>query len=65
MTSGPAPVMPARSNLIEVARRAKVSLLTVSRTINQTGQINAATQEHVRRIMRELGYQPYLRVHLE
>jgi LacI family transcriptional regulator len=45
-------------NLIAVARRAKVSISTVSRTINQTGKISAATQEHVRRVMREMGYRP-------
>lgn len=46
------------SSLVEVARRAKVSISTVSRTLNQTGKISAETQEHVRRVMRELGYKP-------
>jgi LacI family transcriptional regulator/LacI family repressor for deo operon, udp, cdd, tsx, nupC, and nupG len=46
------------SSLVEVARRAKVSISTVSRTINQTGKISPKTQEHVRRVMRELGYKP-------
>ncbi len=45
-------------NLVEVARRARVSTSTVSRTINQTGKISLKTQEHVRRVMRELGYKP-------
>jgi LacI family transcriptional regulator/LacI family repressor for deo operon, udp, cdd, tsx, nupC, and nupG len=45
-------------NLVEVARRARVSISTVSRTINQTGKISADTQEHVRRVMREMGYKP-------
>ena len=46
------------ANLVAVARRAKVSISTVSRTINQTGKISVKTQERVRRVMRELGYQP-------
>lgn len=50
--------MENHSSLVEVARRAKVSISTVSRTINQTGKISPATQEHVRRVMRELGYKP-------
>jgi LacI family transcriptional regulator len=45
-------------NLVEVARRARVSISTVSRTINQTGKISAETQDHVRRVMREMGYKP-------
>lgn len=50
--------MPSASSLVDVARRANVSISTVSRTINQTGKISAETQEHVRRVMRELGYKP-------
>lgn len=45
-------------NLVQVAQRAKVATSTVSRTINQTGKISAATQEHVRQVMREMGYKP-------
>lgn len=45
-------------NLVEVARRAKVSISTVSRTINRTGKISEATQDHVRQVMREMGYKP-------
>ena len=50
--------MQRTSNLVEVARRAKVSISTVSRTINQTGKISQETQEHVRRVMLEMGYKP-------
>jgi len=39
--------------LREVARRAKVSISTVSRTINQTGKISQKTQAQVRRVMLE------------
>ncbi len=46
------------ASLIDVARRAKVNISTVSRTINQTGKIGAATQERVLKAMRELGYKP-------
>jgi LacI family transcriptional regulator/LacI family repressor for deo operon, udp, cdd, tsx, nupC, and nupG len=45
-------------NLIAVARRARVSISTVSRTINHTGKISVKTQERVRRVMREMGYKP-------
>ncbi|MDI1320830.1 MAG: LacI family DNA-binding transcriptional regulator [bacterium] len=45
-------------SLIDVARRAKVNISTVSRVINQTGKIGAETQERVLKVMRELGYKP-------
>ena len=50
--------MQTQPGLVDVARRAKVSTSTVSRTINQTGKISGATQEHVRQVMREMGYKP-------
>jgi LacI family transcriptional regulator len=46
------------ASLIDVARRAKVNISTVSRTINQTGKIGAETQARVLKAMRELGYKP-------
>ena len=45
-------------SLIDVARRAKVNISTVSRTINQTGKIGSETQARVQKAMRELGYKP-------
>lgn len=45
-------------SLVDVARRAKVNISTVSRTINQTGKIGSATQQRVLKVMRELGYVP-------
>ncbi len=45
-------------SLVDVARRAKVNISTVSRTINQTGKIGLETQERVRKVMHELGYKP-------
>ncbi len=51
-------VMPKLPSLIDVARRAKVNISTVSRTINQTGKIGEETQRRVRKVMAELGYKP-------
>ena len=45
-------------SLVDVARKAKVNISTVSRTINQTGKIGAETQARVLKVMRELGYKP-------
>lgn len=46
------------ASLVEVARKARVSISTVSRTINHTGKISVATQERIRRVMEDLGYKP-------
>jgi len=45
-------------SLVDVARRAKVNISTVSRTINRTGKIGSDTQARVQQAMRELGYKP-------
>ncbi len=50
--------MKKNASLVDVARRAKVNISTVSRTINQTGKIGQDTQERVQKAMRELGYKP-------
>lgn len=50
--------MKKKPSLIDVARRAKVNISTVSRTINQTGKIGPETQERVFKVMKELGYKP-------
>jgi len=42
----------------DVARRAGVSPMTVSRVINRVGNVQPATQEKVRKAVRELGYTP-------
>lgn len=47
-----------KPSLTDVAARAKVSPSTVSRTITHSGKISQETQDHVRRIMAELGYKP-------
>ena len=46
------------STINDVAKRAGVSLVTVSRVINNTGNVSAATQEKVERAIEELGYVP-------
>ena len=50
--------MKKQPSLVDVARRAKVNISTVSRTINQTGKIGAETQARVLKVMREMGYRP-------
>ncbi len=42
----------------DVARRAGVSVATVSRVINNTGRVSMRTRERVLRAMRDLGYSP-------
>ncbi|MGH9535701.1 MAG: LacI family DNA-binding transcriptional regulator [Terriglobales bacterium] len=46
--------------LAEVARRAKVSTTTVSRVLNQSALVNAATRKAVERAIRELNFHPNL-----
>lgn len=45
-------------SLTDVARRAKVSIATVSRVINNSDKVMAETREVVSRAMQELGYRP-------
>jgi DNA-binding LacI/PurR family transcriptional regulator len=45
-------------NIAEVARRAKVSTATVSRTINHSDSVMPETAEKVRRVIRLVGYHP-------
>lgn len=44
--------------IYDIAKRANVSAMTVSRVINNSGRISASTREKVKRIMDELGYIP-------
>lgn len=46
------------SSLTDVARRAKVSIATVSRVINNSDKVVAETRAAVQKAMDELGYQP-------
>src|SRR5918993_261196 len=45
-------------NIAEIARRANVSTATVSRTLNQSGPVKAATAKKVWRVVTELNYYP-------
>lgn len=42
----------------DVARRARVSVMTVSRVLNKPEKVSARTIKKVKRVMEELGYQP-------
>lgn len=44
--------------IYDIAKRANVSAMTVSRVINNSGRISAGTREKVKRIMEELNYIP-------
>ena len=44
--------------LQDVARLAGVSTKTVSRVVNNQGEISAATRQHVQQAIEELGYHP-------
>jgi LacI family transcriptional regulator len=46
--------------MADIARRAKVSVATVSRVINQSVAVDPATESRVREAVRELGYRPNL-----
>ena len=47
-----------RPTIKDVARRAKVSLKTVSRVINREASVREDTRERVQRAVDELDYQP-------
>jgi len=47
-----------RIDIRKIAKRAKVSTATVSRTINRSPKVTAATAEKVWRVVRSLGYRP-------
>jgi len=44
--------------IYDIAKQANVSAMTVSRVINNTGRISAATRERVKAVMAELNYVP-------
>lgn len=46
------------SNLKDVAKKANVSITTVSRVINGSDKVNSKTSERVKKVMIMLGYQP-------
>jgi LacI family transcriptional regulator len=50
--------MPYRVTMSDVAREAGVSLMTVSRVINDKGEISPETKKRVQEVIEELGYRP-------
>lgn len=50
--------MAGRITIADVAREAGVSLMTVSRVINDKGEISPATRQHVLEVIERLGYRP-------
>jgi DNA-binding LacI/PurR family transcriptional regulator len=61
MTSGNGdqPVKPARPvRLIDIAARAGVAPMTVSRVVNQSGYVSEEVRERVQRVIAELNYHP-------
>ena len=47
-----------RVTLADVAEKAEVSTMTVSRVLNNKGEISDETRQHVLQVMQELGYRP-------
>ena len=50
--------MPSRITMTDVARRAGVSLMTVSRVVNQKGDVSPETRQRILDIIAELDYRP-------
>jgi len=50
--------MADRVTISDVAREAGVSLMTVSRAINDKGEISPSTRQHVLEVIERLGYRP-------
>lgn len=50
--------MPSRVTMADVAREADVSLMTVSRVVNEKGEVSPATRQRVLEVIEQLGYRP-------
>ena len=50
--------MPKRVTMADVAREAGVSLMTVSRVVNEKGEVSPATRQRVLEIVERLSYRP-------
>jgi LacI family transcriptional regulator len=50
--------MPGRVTMAQVAREARVSLMTVSRVINNKEGVSQTTRERVQAVIEQLGYRP-------
>jgi DNA-binding LacI/PurR family transcriptional regulator len=53
------PAHPPRVTISDVAQRARVSIATVSRVLNQTAVVSQATRERVQSVIAELNYIPH------
>ena len=51
-------ILKDRVTIYEVAKTAKVSLATVSRVINNKGNVTESTQKRVEEAIQKLGYKP-------
>ena len=47
-----------RPTIYDVAKQASVSIATVSKVVNDKGQISEKTRKHVKQVMKELEYEP-------
>ena len=50
--------MTGRPTIKDVAQRAGVSIATVSRALNDKGDVSGETRERVREVARSIGYSP-------
>ena len=50
--------MPNRVTMADVAREAGVSAMTVSRVVNEKGEVGPATRQRVLEVVERLGYRP-------
>lgn len=50
--------MANRVTMSDVARQAGVSLMTVSRVVNNKGEVSPETRQRVKRVIEEMGYRP-------
>jgi LacI family transcriptional regulator len=50
--------MPDRVTMADVAREADVSVMTVSRVVNEKGEVSPATRQRVLDVIERLGYRP-------
>jgi len=50
--------MPNRVTMADVAREADVSVMTISRVVNEKGEVSPATRQRVLEVIERLGYRP-------
>lgn len=47
-----------KSTIYDVAKKANVSIATVSKVVNNKGQISEKTRNHIKEVMEEMDYEP-------